>query len=175
MVFNILLDLDQTLIASEKLSEFNMETEKDRMKLFDYHIMDNYYIIFGRPHLQSFLDYIFKKYNVSVWTAASKDYALFIIDKFILLPNKPQRKLDYVFFRYHGKLSEKLTNGPKTLKMLETVFRLPNYTMDNTFIIDDYNAVYNSQPKNCVFIPEFDYITANSEKDNALVKIKESL
>ena len=41
--------------------------------------MDGTYIICERPHLSDFMDWLFKNFNVSVWTAASKDYALFII------------------------------------------------------------------------------------------------
>jgi hypothetical protein len=55
--------------------------------------MENYYIIFERPGLQQFLTFLFKNFNVSIWTAASKDYALFIIDKIIIAGNK-NRKID---------------------------------------------------------------------------------
>ena len=43
---------------------------------------DGHYKVFERPGLQEFLDYLFANFNVSVWTAASKSYALFIIDKY---------------------------------------------------------------------------------------------
>ena len=58
MVKNILLDLDQTLIFSEELNKFRSSS---KMNLFDYKIMDTSYITFARPHLQEFLDYIFKR------------------------------------------------------------------------------------------------------------------
>ena len=57
MVKNILLDLDQTLIFSEEITKFRPSS---KMKLFQHKKLDNSYITFARPHLQEFLDYIFK-------------------------------------------------------------------------------------------------------------------
>ena len=59
-----------------------MSKSKKILELYDdtkRHDFDYYYVVFERPYLQSFLDYIFDKFNVYVWTAASKDYALYII------------------------------------------------------------------------------------------------
>ena len=78
---NFFLDLDQTIICSETLKDLKeYENYKDKMKKYKYKNMDDCYIVFERPNLQSFLDFLFKNYNVSIWTAASKDYALFIIE-----------------------------------------------------------------------------------------------
>ena len=78
---NIILDLDQTLISAEVSEEHNFKKYEMKSKLFDYKDMDGYYIVYERPGLQKFLDYLFENFNVSIWTAASKDYALFIIEK----------------------------------------------------------------------------------------------
>ena len=94
--FNIVLDLDQTLISSEDLKDFVPDQKK--MSHFKHAKMDNSYITFERPHLQEFLDFLFKNYNVSIWTAATKNYALFIINKFI---RKRGRNIDFIFFSYH--------------------------------------------------------------------------
>mgnify|MGYP003334631673 FL=1 len=93
---NVILDLDQTLISSETKSEFDKKKFGEKMKNFYHKDLDDLYIVFARPHLDGFLDYLFDNFNVSVWTAASKSYALFIIENFIL--TKPERKLDFVFF-----------------------------------------------------------------------------
>jgi len=103
---NIVLDLDQTLISSEIIKEFDFTQNKEKSKKFNFHNMDEYYLVFERPGLQSFLDNLFENFNVSIWTAASKDYALFIIEK-IILKNNPKRKLDWVFFSYHCRISKK--------------------------------------------------------------------
>ena len=76
-----------------------------------------------RPHLQEFLDYLFENYNVSIWTAASKDYALYIINYVIL--KEPERKLNFVFFSHHCDIAKKLKKkSPKDLEMLEKEFNL---------------------------------------------------
>jgi len=76
---NLLLDLDQTVISAETMEELGPK-QKKRAELFRADDMDGYYTVCSRPHLQQFLDYAFENFNVTVWTAASKDYALFIID-----------------------------------------------------------------------------------------------
>ena len=124
---NIFLDLDNTIISAEAIEDFPF-TRKDilhKVMKFTFYNMDGYYLVFERPHLQKFLDYLFKNFNVSVWTAASKDYALFIIDKIIL--KKKNRKLNYVFWDYHGKISKKkyktISNGdPKKSEIVMGTF-----------------------------------------------------
>jgi len=164
---NLFLDLDQTLISAEAEEEYDFNKNKSKSKLFNYHDMDGYYIIFERPGLQEFLDYVFKKYNVSIWTAASKDYALFIIDK-IILKNKPERKLDYIFFAYHCELSKKHNNNSKDLSILWSKFGLTKFNNDNTVILDDYDEVYDTQPNNCIRAKPFYFLEDNSNKDTFL-------
>jgi TFIIF-interacting CTD phosphatase-like protein len=120
---NIILDLDQTIISAESAEEYDKAKNKTKEKKFIFHNMDNYYTIFERPGLQIFLDYLFKNFNVSIWTAASKDYALFIIDN-IILQNKKERQLDWVFFSYHCDLSRKLMIMMKFLKLKKIIVLL---------------------------------------------------
>lgn len=169
---NIFLDLDQTIISSVEISDFDFDKYDKKLQKFTYYI-DGYYIIFERPNLQKFLDKLFKEFNVSVWTAASKNYALFIIEKFIL--NKEGRKLDWIFFNYHCNLSEKLTNHTKSLKMLWEEYKFPEYNKNNTFIIDDYDEVYNSQKNNCIIAKPFEFKDDNSEDDDFLKLLKNKL
>jgi hypothetical protein len=164
---NMLLDLDQTLISAEADDEFDFKKYKEKTKLFDYKDMDGMYLVFERPHLQEFLDYIFKNFNVSVWTAASKDYALFIIEK-ILLNREPDRKLDYIFFSYHCDISDDKKRCTKDLDMLWDEYKLDNYNKKNTFILDDLDEVFLEQQKNCIIAPEFQFQDKNSEKDTFL-------
>ena len=103
---NFILDLDQTLISAEAEEEYDFKKYNKKAKLFNFQDMDGYYIVFERPGLQKFLDYLFSHYNVSVWTAATKDYALFIIEK-MLLKKKKNRTLDYIFFSYHCDISKR--------------------------------------------------------------------
>jgi TFIIF-interacting CTD phosphatase-like protein len=149
---NIILDLDQTLISAEPTQDFSSPPKTE----FTMHNMEDYYYICERPFLQDFLTYIFANYNVSVWTAASKDYALFIIDK-IILKNDKNRKIDWIFFSYHCKISEKKKDGSKELSTIWDIFNIKDYSHDNTFIIDDYDDVYKNQKENCIFAPPFEF------------------
>lgn len=163
---NILLDLDNTLISSLAKHE-EKPIFKPRMKQFNWKNMEGVYKVFERPGLQKFLDFLFANFNVSVWTAASKSYALFIIDEFIL-KNHPERKLDYVLFSYHCKKSKQLQSTQKALSILKDEFKMINYNMDKTFIIDDHPEVYAAQPSNCLQIKAFEFTDRKSYEDYEL-------
>ena len=133
--------------------------------------MDGYYMVYSRPYLQEFLDYIFKNFNVSIWTAASKDYALFIIEK-IILDKKVDRKLDFIFFSYHCDISKKTKKYSKELCTLWDIHKLPGYSSKNTVIIDDFKTdVHKSQPNNCIISPPFKFTKDGSENDTFLKDI----
>lgn len=168
--FNIVLDLDQTLISSEDLKDFVPDQKK--MSHFKHAKMDNSYITFERPHLQEFLDFLFKNYNVSIWTAATKNYALFIINKFI---RKRGRNIDFIFFSYHCDLSTNEGRGLKGLDMLWEKFKLSGYNENNTIIIDDNSEVKKIQTCNCYHIKPFYYKRKGSENDTELLKLMEGL
>lgn len=165
---NIILDLDQTLISSEEIHLLK-NSHKKKMDLFNNKNLDDQYIVFERPGLQSFLDYLFENFNVSVWTAANKSYAIFIINNFILV--KPNRKLDFIFFSYHCNISIKSGKGLKGLSLLWDDFKLKNYTEDNTIIIDDNLTVKEIQKNNCYQIEPFYFFNEDSENDNELEKL----
>lgn len=168
-----ILDLDETIISAEATEEYDFEKNKTKAAKFRFEPMEGYYIIFERPHLQEFLDFLFENFDVSVWTAATKDYALFIINKIIL--TKPNRKLDYIFFSYHCNISKKLKKGSKDLTMLWDVYKINGYNEKNTLILDDYNEVYMTQKDNCIIAEQFKFINENSEKDDFLKKLKSKI
>lgn len=179
---NIILDLDQTLIAGELLSEMNkIRSATDREQLqkqlieygkkygrHEFHSPDGeVYVIYGRPFLQEFLDVLFANFNVSVWTAASSDYAQFVINNFILLSNT-NRKLDFIYTRnkceiYSDKNSQFLT------KPLIKLFKQNEcYKPRNTFILDDNDDVHKIQPYNCIKAIPFNII--NKDKNMRYIK-----
>lgn len=176
-VQNIVLDLDQTLISAESIdtetTAENFVKYLTKAHLFKFTIFDMHYIIFERPGLQNFLDYLFKNFHVSVWTAATKEYALFVVEK-IIIAGRPERKLDCILFNEQCNYSLFLGAGMKNLKLLSDVYGLANYRMDNTIIIDDLPAVNSIQPNNSILIRPFYFAEEGSENDNHLdaVKIK---
>lgn len=172
---NVVLDLDQTLIWAGTNKEY-MPHKYPKLKkkaLGFHHIkMDNFYTVFERPGLQDFLDFLFENFNVSVWTAASKDYALFIIKNIIYKKGKESRKLDWIFFSYHCDISKRTKKGTKDLSLLYDDYKLDGFSDKNCFIIDDYDEVYETQPKNCIAIPPFNFTDDGNEKDPLLEKLQ---
>jgi TFIIF-interacting CTD phosphatase-like protein len=178
--FNIILDLDQTLISGEPLEEIKeINTKKIKKRCERYeksktmHNMDNIYLIFERPHLQQFLDFLFANFNVSVWTAATKSYALFIIKNVIM--TKPERQLQYIFFKEHCELSYADNKHSKNLNVLWKNFKIPNMNSNNTFILDDNDEVYETQKNNCIRAPSFEVQKDNSDKDVFLLHLEKQL
>jgi hypothetical protein len=167
-LYNLILDLDQTLISAEASEELDFNKYKKKSELFRSDDMDGYYMVYSRPYLQEFLDYAFKNFNVTIWTAASKDYALFIIEK-IILDKRPERKLDFIFFSYHCDWSKSNNKHTKYLRMLWDTHKLEGYSEKNTIILDDYkDDVHICQPNNCVIAPPFEFVKDGSENDTFL-------
>jgi TFIIF-interacting CTD phosphatase-like protein len=165
---HIILDLDQTIISGEAINEFDIRHE-ERKKLFNYSTMDDDYYIFERPGLQKFLDYIFENFKVSVWTAASKDYALFII-KNVILKNKKNRNLEWIFYSYHCDISERLKKSVKNLTVLHDDFDIDDFKGD-IFIFDDNEEVYEAQPDRCLICKPFYFVDKGSENDDYLDQV----
>lgn len=161
---NFLLDIDQTLISAEATEEYNFKKNGEKAKKFNFFDMEGYYIVFERPGLQEFLTFLFSNFNVSIWTAATKDYALSIIDN-IILKNHPERKLEWIFFSYHCDLAKYKKNGSKDLSILWDIYKIPGYTQDNTVILDDYDEVYKTQKNNCIIAHPFEFTKADSPED----------
>ena len=176
---NVILDLDNTII--------NALDDSDRKKLsgdfsskFKYRDMIPFFRIYARPHLDKFLDYLFSNYNVSIMTAAEKDYALFIIENFIL--TKPERKLNFIFFRYQVELSREIYGGVKDLRVIWELFQVSGFTKQNTVIIDDLDMVYETNPHNTLRIKGFFIVDEDTGKinydmadDDELLKIMSKL
>ncbi len=170
---NVILDLDSTIISSIASDE-EKKSDRRKFKHYVWEDMDGDFKVFERPGLQKFLDWLFKNFNVSIWTAASKEYGLFIIKNFIMID--PSRRLEHYLFSHHCKESIKRKNAQKDLRMLWTHFNLPGYTKDNTWIIDDLGEVYDTQVDNCIQIYPFEFREKDSHLDTVLEdKVKPQL
>lgn len=168
---NIVLDLDNTIINS--LTPRETKKISKRMSKFKYHYMDDVYVVFERPHLQEFLDFLFKNFRVSVWTAASKSYAIFIIDNIIL--TKPDRKLDFVLFSHHCEISQNNLKCIKDLSMFWDILDPKLYNKGNTFIVDDLDEVQIENDKNVFSAPVFNVLDKDSDKDDYLLDLMKEL
>jgi len=165
----IVLDLDATLISAQSLEKFerNGKNKKKAEKFDKQYRMEDYYHVFGRPHLEVFLDYIFTNFRVAVWTAASQLYAISIIQNFIL--TKPDRKLDFILFDYHNEHSIKNARGTKDLKFLETFYGITEY--DDMIILDDFEDVLSVNKGHAIKAPFFEFKKRNSHNDSWLLRV----
>ena len=173
---NIVLDLDNTLISAideDEIETMGVEVVSARQKAFTWLNMEDEFKVFERPGLQKFLTWLFANFNVSVWTAASKSYALFIIEKFVIA-GRPERKLDYVLFSHHCRESKRNHNYQKSLEMMSNVFP-QEYTLDKTYIVDDNKEVFDAQPTMCIRVKPFDVQKNSCVKDVELDRIKRHL
>ena len=55
---HVILDLDNTIICSKYTNEVFSEKDKERTKGIEMFVMEDYYDIYERPGLQTFLDYL---------------------------------------------------------------------------------------------------------------------
>ena len=160
---NVVLDLDNTIINALSIED-RRKLPAEFAKKFKYHDYIPFFKIFSRPHLNEFLEYLFANYNVAVMTAAEKDYALFIIEKFIL--TKPDRHLEFIFFRHHVDIAEELFGGMKDLRVIWETFRVNNFYPSNTIIIDDLDLVAQTNPNNTIRINPFFIVDEESGEIN---------
>lgn len=171
-MINVILDLDNTLISSldvdeERRLKRKIKNYDEWLKLYRWKNMNDEFKIFERPNLQPFLDWLFANFAVSVWTAASKTYALFVIEEFIL-KGHPDRHLRYVLYSHHCRESQKNKNVQKSLKQFSDNFGV-NYSAENTVILDDHPEVFRCQPNQCVKIKPFDVNERNAYADDELM------
>lgn len=172
---NVVIDLDNTVIYSHAYNLYKKLKEKDTKWLHTYpnYQMDDDYVVCERPQLQSFLTWLFKNFNVMVWSAASPDYVDFIVKNIIL--NKKNRKLDRVFNSTHCDESQEMYNGDtKNLNLLWDKYDFENYGPYNTLIIDDMKHVIDSQPNNAIRIKKF-IADEKRQTDCELENIKKKL
>ena len=143
----IILDIDRTLVHS-----LNYRLVKDEWKeKFEWFDDGINLITFLRPNVREFINFLIdnkSRYKVGIFTAASKEYADFIVD--ILFPQvKPSfiySGIDYDIAKYnYGKLKaiEYVVDNNVGIKYEDCV------------MIDDSNAVKRSLGEVCYQIPLF--------------------
>ena len=85
---NVILDIDDTF-----LKFMGDEIDAD-VRAYSKHDIVGKFLI--RPHLEAFLNEIFAKYNVSLWTYSEKEYAMEVAKRIIDVDKHPERKLSYI-------------------------------------------------------------------------------
>lgn len=156
---NIILDLDQTLISAIEPDKVPLLPKKSH-KIHSSN-MDDDYVVYHRPHLQELLDFLFANFNVGIWTAATQDYALFIV-KEIILKNHPERVLDFVLSDQQCELADEMYGCIKDLRLIWDYLKIQGYKKDNTFILDDNGDVFLTQLNHALPITPF-HIDSNPD------------
>jgi TFIIF-interacting CTD phosphatase-like protein len=140
---HIVLDLDETLVS--------VTLNKPKKYDFKFKLEKEVYYGSTRPHLKKFLKFVFDNYEtVSVWTAATKSYAVKILNHIM---TKNQRE-SLAFFLTRKNL--KTDNGEIT-KPLRKIWESSKNTYglrpSNTVMLDDKDVVTRFNPGNSFIIP----------------------
>jgi TFIIF-interacting CTD phosphatase-like protein len=167
---NLLLDLDNTLIFSLETNKIKKGTNSWLTKFKNYK-MDDQFVVNERPHLQDFLKWAFDNFNVSIWSAGSREYVKFIVDKVVLKKYK-DRKLRYIFDSETCEESEKIYNQPKKIDYLWKYLKLTEFNKSNTYIVDDLDEVIDGNEGNSIRIKKFIASKKTSDgQDRELIRI----
>lgn len=156
----VILDLDNTCICAVEMDDLDKVKDPES---FTYVDMEDIYRIYERPGLQSFLDELFDKYDVGIWTAAGFDYAKFVIDHFILV--KPDRKLTFFMWDYHCDYSNE-TTMMKQAKDLSLLY--PLYDPKRLVLLDDNRYVLRQE--HVINSLNFNVLLKKAKHDNFLKK-----
>lgn len=177
--YNVILDLDSTLIHSILLDEWKKivstkstdvsskyATAHNRIRYGDHWMM------LQRPRVQSFLDALFRNFNVAVWSSAGPEYVQFVVRRTIQpVAKRAKRPLDFVWDSTQTDAATKASKHGNDLKPLTKVFEEFSelgYTAKNTVIIDDHVSVFNTNPRNTIMMPPFNPFCVDSSEDTLL-------
>lgn len=173
---NIILDIDETIIHT-------MMTECKADHVFSIE-KTKYYVLY-RPHLHSFINFIFTNFEtINIWTAATYDYAKNIISKLLVTMLVDKTQLPKLkFFNTRQQVSK--DGSKKLVKLFSTDYaKSLNITESNTIMIDDKQSVFNHNTGNGFIIPawtgqknddfllKLQHIIAVIQKENLLIDVK---
>jgi len=177
MIEYVVLDLDETLVTS--INDTVYSNIKSFAPINPNMIYEKEYFFYKRPYLDEFLDFIFSNFKVIIWTAAAKDYALFIIDNII-----GPRKIEYILFDYHcQKCGDIYENNIKFLECISDYFNVKDFDPSKAILIDDLKERKDGQENNTYIIsPPFKLSNVNDQdefddimKDTELLKLVDYL
>lgn len=137
MEYNIILDLDNTMISTQKVYKklFNIyEIEKlTKHENFIYYFEDDeyYFLFYERPELGKFLKKAYEYFNLYVFTMANKSYAFPVIEHI--------EKMYKIKFDNIWTIDDLETN---TEEIPNKDINITNLDKNKTFIFDDYPAIW---------------------------------
>ena len=152
MLTNVILDMDGTLLEGYT-NDYNKT------------------IIKRRPHLMRFFAYLFEKMErVSIWTNGSKEWYTECFDRVLKHCIPAGKSFDFVV-TFDDNLIHCKQTSPKQLQKIYDIH--PQYTLNNTMLIDDSEHALQCDPFNSILIPTYAYDSDDSEEDCGLLDIIE--
>ena len=141
---HIILDLDETIV--------HISSKPSSQDQFQFQIGSHTYYGMKRTGLDDFLRQIFSCFQtVSIWTAATRDYADHVIAA--VFTDRQRRKLNFLYTRSKLKVEK---NGIYS-KPLRKIFTTPDakkigMTRWNTIMIDDREVIFKNNKGNGIVI-----------------------
>jgi hypothetical protein len=157
---NVLLDLDNTLVYSISPT-----------KVYKYPALRKHYfedmVILERPFLAEFLTSLAEYFNISVWTAARRDYANFIVKQILV----PHVVIFHLFDRNHVQDSLHYFGTMKNIDLLTKIYKIPMFIHHKNILVDDLVEI--CQQKNpCLNVVPF---TGQEDDTELLYKLNDLL
>ena len=136
----LILDLDETLIHA---SDEPLSRPPD--------FILGHFLVYKRPHLDEFLRFCAREFEVAVWTSGSADYARGLVEA-LFGPGYP---LAFVFSRERCSLRRQAESGELSwIKDLKKIKR-KGYDLNRVIVIEDSPANLGRQYGNLVQVSPF--------------------
>lgn len=150
---NIILDLDETLIHTAKISNAFSKRLAESVD-FWFKINDQYFWILKRPGLSVFIDFVYRHFTVGIWTAAERDYAREVCRN--ILTNDQISKTKFIYSRNFCYLDSNIQPINFT-KPLEKIYQThpTSHNQMNTIMIDNNSHVMRYNHHNGIHVPDF--------------------
>lgn len=162
----VVLDIDETLIHSSGSIQ-----DENR----DFFCMG--YDVYKRPHLDTFLNFVFNNHKVGFFTSAELDYANIILNNILTEEQKEQTLFihdrefcDIVVEEIYSIYNHGGANF-KVYKNLKKVFRRSGVNKHKTIAIDDKPYSFAGSYSNCIPIKPFFPLKKSFEGDVELLKM----
>ena len=149
MDIHIILDIDQTLVDSMSLIEYNNYRSNKKIRAPDF--MKESMCIWMRPHLKELIEFLDKNVKyISIWTNGSFSWLYYVVHTILSKFISIKRFLLLLSVEYSIRKSIQ-NNGVDyiiPIKMIDTMLDIVqnnNISLQNTVLIDDnyYNCYYN--------------------------------
>lgn len=187
MEYNIVLDLDGTLIDSHEifdndddtnLASNNEQNGNPKESFFIIDLSDHRKImVYKRPFVEEFIQYCFDNFkNVGFWSAGEKEYVERIVAT-ICTNSFENKKPAFVWSRNDciQHFSPKTYEKPLWKIYHDPIFNQMGFQEDNTFIVEDnpHSCIYNL--KQSIIVPTYSVTSIFCTKNYELKELVDVL